>query len=141
LDEVVAAVAAEHVVAVVARQRVVVGAAVDAFHVQEGVGAGAAGGASRGQVDVHGGSRLVVADDVEAAAPVDGVVAVHALEQLGNVRAVAAGERIVVRGAAHMVDVDQRVVAGRGAGGGARGQVDGDRGGGPAVARAVGVDG
>src|SRR5690606_20933325 len=91
---------------------------------QEHVGAVAAAGLAGGQVhDDAADAGAVITDDVHPAASVDGVVAAAAVEVFGDVGAVGAEQRVVVRGPAQLVEVGQGVGARRRAGGGAGRQV------------------
>ena len=123
-DAVIAVAAFDGVGHAAAHQGVVRRCAEHAFDVEQGVVAALAvvGDDPLTEVDRHRPAGDVEAQDVEAAAAVDGVVAARAIEELGDERAVAAQQRVAVGAAAHLVDVDEELVAC--AGGGAGGQVD-----------------
>ena len=97
---------------VAAGERVVESAAAHAFDVEQRVGVAVTvlRGAG-GEVDIDGRGSEVVAHLVVAALAVDRVVAGAPFEDLVDVGAVAAGQRVVEVAAAELADVDQRVGA------------------------------
>ncbi|MBK8387430.1 MAG: hypothetical protein IPL11_18315 [Candidatus Accumulibacter sp.] len=95
-----------------ASQDVVVGRPSDAFDVTQRVGAAKTiARRAGGQIDVDRTWRAVIGNVVEAAAAVDAVVAGQTFEAFA-LRAVAAEQRVVVRRATNLAEIDQGVVAG-----------------------------